>query len=306
MTILLKDLEMPIRARNVAAKLGVANLDDLRKLTEADVLAVKGAGVTIWKQISETCEMFAAPVAPKTRKLPRKPSQHAKPKKRETVSVAVSDEQVRKMVAKAVDPSKVTYDALVGAFARFNETLFEGRLPPVMLVLHRKKNAHGYFWADQWKGRDGDQKVDEIALNPETMGRTVPEVLSTLVHEMTHLEQQHFGKPGKNGHHNKEWGDLMDRVGLTPRGVGKCEGKRTGRTISHDILEGGPFDLEVKAMIEEGIDLSYIANSFNVVKEKKRDRSKVKHTCPDCDANVWCKEGMHVVCGDCDRQMEEA
>lgn len=266
----LEDLELSVRASNVAKKLGVTDLDGLRKLTKEDVMAVKGAGIRVWQNIAEVCANIPAE-APVT-----------------------------------VDPSKVTYDALVGAFARFNEKLFEGRLPPVMLVLHRKKNAHGYFWAQQWKGRTGDATVDEIALNPETMGRTVPEVLSTLVHEMTHLEQQHFGKPGKNGHHNKEWGDLMDRVGLTPRGVGKCEGKRTGRTVSHDILEGGPFDLECKAMIDEGIDLSYIANSFNKTTVKKRDRSKVKHTCPECEANVWCKEGMHVVCGDCDRQMGEA
>lgn len=206
----------------------------------------------------------------------------------------------------AVDPSQVTYSALVGAFARFNAELFGGRLPPVMLILNRKRNAHGYFHAEQWRGREGGDNVHEIALNPDTMGRTVEEVLSTLVHEMTHHEQQCFGKPSKNGHHNKEWGGYMRAVGLEPRGVGKCAGKDVGRTVSHDIIEGGPFAVLVAEMIAEGLDLSYVTNSFTVdTVKKKKDRSKVKHSCPECDLNVWCKEGSYIMCGDCGVQLEE-
>jgi len=204
------------------------------------------------------------------------------------------------------DPSRATYDALMTAFAHFNATLFEDRLPQVMLVLQRKRNTHGYFWASQWKSREGDTSVDEIALNPETMGRTFEEVLSTLAHEMTHLEQQHFGKPGKNGHHNKEWGTLMDRIGLAPRGVGRCAGKRTGRTITHDIVADGPFAVECAKLKADGVDLSYITASHLQAAPKKKDRSKVKHSCPDCDSNVWCKEGTYIICGDCNQQMEEA
>ena len=37
---------------------------------------------------------------------------------------------------------------------------------------------------------------------------------------MTHLEQAHFGKPSRNGYHNKEWADLMERVGLMPSDTG--------------------------------------------------------------------------------------
>jgi hypothetical protein len=29
--------------------------------------------------------------------------------------------------------------------------------------------------------------------------------LSTLVHEMAHLQQNHFGKSSRTGYHNKEW-----------------------------------------------------------------------------------------------------
>ncbi len=50
--------------------------------------------------------------------------------------------------------------------------------------------------------------TDEIAMNPSYFG-VVPllEILQTLVHEMAHAWQFHFGEPGRRGYHNKEWAD---------------------------------------------------------------------------------------------------
>ena len=59
--------------------------------------------------------------------------------------------------------------------------------------------------------------------------RTNEQTLSTLVHEMTHLQQQHFGKPSRSGYHNKEWGLLMRAVGLIPSSTGEPGGKETGQ-----------------------------------------------------------------------------
>lgn len=113
-------------------------------------------------------------------------------------------------------PTAETYTGLDRAFDHFNKALFEERLPPVVFTLTRKRNTHGYFWAEQFAHRADGDTTHEIALNPNTMSRDLKDVLSTLVHEMTHLEQQEFGKPSKNGHHNKEWVKLMERVGTDP------------------------------------------------------------------------------------------
>lgn len=206
-------------------------------------------------------------------------------------------------MAKNLNPSKDTYDALHAAFDFFNAELFGGNLPPVMITITRKKGCHGYFWAEQFreKGDDG-LKIDEIALNPETMSRDTKVVLSTLVHEMTHLEQQHFGKPGKDGYHNKEWGTFMDRVGLIPTATGIEGGPRTGKKVTHVIEAGGPFDVACDAFLSQGHDLSWFTLPPMKV-EKEKDLSKVKHTCPDCDNKVWGKLGIRVFCGDCDVQM---
>ena len=198
-----------------------------------------------------------------------------------------------------------TYELLHGAFDWFNAELFDRRLPPAILVLHRKRNAHGYFHAEQWaeRGSNTGEMMHEIALNPQTMSRDAREVLSTLVHEMVHHEQQVFGKPSKGGHHNKEWAEWMDRVGLEPVAA-DGSGKRTGRKVTHMIVPGGPFDEACRQFLEVNPDaVAVFAAPAEAPKERKRDLSKVKHQCPCCDAKVWGKLGIRVVCMDCDEIM---
>lgn len=199
-------------------------------------------------------------------------------------------------------PTAETYDSLDRAFQFFNEELFAGRLPEVMFTLSRKRNAHGYFWAEQFEHRDDASKIDEIALNPETCGRTVREVLSTLVHEMVHLRQQHEGTPGKGGNHNVEWGKMMDEIGLTPTSTGQEGGKRTGRKVTHMIVDGGPFDIACQKLLDTGLTLPWFTNP-PMPKEKKPDLSKVKHECPCCNMKAWAKLGVRIECADCDETL---
>lgn len=200
-------------------------------------------------------------------------------------------------------PTTQTYEGLERAFWHFNDRLFDNRLSEVMITLQRKRNVHGYYWPEQFLHRDDEDRMPEIALNPNTMGRTVREVLSTLVHEMVHHWQHQYGKPGKNGHHNKEWAAKMDRVGLEPTSTGAPGGERTGRKVTHMITEGGMFDTACAELLETGFDLPWHALQPDA-KPKKKDPSKVKHSCPECNQNVWGKLGIRVICGDCDMEME--
>ena len=200
-------------------------------------------------------------------------------------------------------PTAETYAGLDRAFNHFNEKLFDNRLPPVMFTLTRKRGAHGYFWAEQFKHREDGDPTHEIALNPNTMDRTIEAVLSTLVHEMTHLEQQEYGTPGKKGHHNKEWVKLMERVGLIPSDTGMPGGKQTGRKVTHYIDEQGPFVVAFQELMP--FDLPYFTQKTDTAGAKKKDLSKVKRTCPCCDAKAWAKQGMRIICGECDEEMVE-
>ena len=193
-------------------------------------------------------------------------------------------------------PTEETYVGLEKAFNHFNKALFELKLPSVMFTLTRRTGANGYFHAEQFKHRDGD-RTHEIALNPNTMDRDIRAVLGTLVHEMTHLEQQEYGKPSKGGHHNQAWAELMLRVGLTPD---NGKGGMTGRKVTHMIDEGGPFDVAFQDLMP--FDIPYFTQPRDKA-EKKKDKSKVKHTCPSCDAKAWAKMGSRLICGDCNEEL---
>ena len=196
-------------------------------------------------------------------------------------------------------PTAETYTGLERAYDFFNERLFENRLPPVLFTLTRKRGAHGYFWADQFANKDTDLgTVHEVALNPQSMDRTIEAVLSTLVHEMTHVEQQVYGKPSKGGHHNHAWAELMLRIGLTPD---NGKGGMTGRKVTHTIDVGGPFEVALADLMP--FDLPYFTKP-KAAAEKKKDLSKVKHTCPSCGFKAWAKQGANLVCGDCNEQLE--
>ena len=202
-------------------------------------------------------------------------------------------------------PTKDTYNQLQKAYNHFNKKLFKGALNDCVITLHRKRGAYGYFWAETWQERsNGKNKTDEIALNPEHFRfRTVEEILSTLVHEMAHLEQHHYGKPSRSGYHNKEWANMMEAVGLIPSITGQEGGRKTGQSCSHYIETNGRFEIVCAELIKAGFALNWQA----VTKEGNINRAKrkVKYTCPVCEANVWGKPEMNIECGDCEEQMKE-
>jgi predicted SprT family Zn-dependent metalloprotease/ribosomal protein S27AE len=202
-------------------------------------------------------------------------------------------------------PTTETYMGLERAFNHFNAKLFDDRLPPVVFTLRAGRKAHGYFWAEQFTHRQDGDPTHEIAMNPATMSRELVDVLSTLVHEMTHLEQQEYGKPGKNGNHNKEWVGLMERIGLIPSNTGQPGGKKTGRQMTHYIDPNGDFLTAASELVDTGFDLPFFTKPREGAKAKKKDLSKVKRTCPCCDANAWAKQGSRLICGDCDELMIE-
>jgi len=151
------------------------------------------------------------------------------------------------------DPTRSTYDGLTEAYDFFNAHLFGGRLPRCLITMQRQKTAHGYFAVGRFGTVDGAEVTDEIALNPTHFrSRTTAESLSTLVHEMTHLEQHHFGKPSYNGYHNKQWAALMHAVGLVPSDTGAPGGKETGQKVSHYIAGGGLFDKVCAELMRHG------------------------------------------------------
>ncbi len=202
-------------------------------------------------------------------------------------------------------PTKDTYDYLYKAYDHFNKALFGSALPSCVLVLHRKRGAYGYFWGDTWSEREGKRITDEIALNPETFkDRSIAEMLSTLVHEMCHLKQYHFGKPSRGGYHNREWAQMMEEVGLIPSDSGQPGGKKTGQSMTHYIETGGAFEIACDKLIAKGFTMPWQARTHDEKTTKKKAASKTKYTCPECGVNAWAKPDVSLICGECMDRMK--
>lgn len=196
------------------------------------------------------------------------------------------------------------YKKLDAAFEFFNMRLFNSELPRCLITLNRKRNARGYFSGGMFVSRLAMQKVDEIALNPETFdGYTDKDILSVLVHEMVHLQQHHFGSPSRSAYHNQEWADWMEDVGLMPSDTAKEGGKRTGQRVSHYIIRGGAFDQACDIWLQ-GEDVQIGFNSLRAGSGKNQSNSKVKYSCPTCGQNCWAKPNAILKCGICDEGME--
>jgi hypothetical protein len=205
-------------------------------------------------------------------------------------------------ITKPKTPTGQSYGEFLRAYRFFNKALFAGELPHCLITLHRHRSAYGYFWGDRYAA-DGGVVTDEIAMNPDHL-RTRPDriALSTLVHEMAHLWQHHFGKSSRNGYHNKEWAAKMDELGLAPSATAAPGGARTGQRVSHYIVDGGPFDRSCKKLLDAGFRISW--GSKPAVPKASKSGARTKYTCPECSASVWGKSGLNVGCEDCGTQME--
>lgn len=206
-----------------------------------------------------------------------------------------------------VNPTKQTYDALNKAYEFFNKRLFGSGLPPCLVTLQRRNRAFGYFWGERFGTRDGKDVTDEIALNPRHFQeRTVEQTLSTLVHEMVHLWQHHFGKPSRSAYHNKQWAAKMKAVGLYPSTTGTPGGRETGQTCSHYILKGDRFSVACAELLKAGCDIAYVEVVHDEAEAKRKRETKTKFTChgTECGGlNAWAKADAKLTCTECGLEM---
>ncbi|HVB82280.1 MAG TPA: SprT-like domain-containing protein [Candidatus Binataceae bacterium] len=204
----------------------------------------------------------------------------------------------------AVRPTRETYDPLQQAYETLNRALFEGSLPNCLITLQRSKKSYGYFCGDRFGKTDGTL-TDEIALNPSHFrDRPQEAVLATLAHEMVHLWQHHFGKPGRGRYHNTEWAEKMKTIGFQPTSTGKEGGDETGDVMDHMIVPDGPFDRTVRKLLARGFIISWTeqpnrrAEVRAEMDAETKSGKRVRYACPHGDMKAWAKHGAKLVCGE--------
>jgi predicted SprT family Zn-dependent metalloprotease len=252
---------------------------------------------------------------------------------RETAKHAVAGTKPGKL-----NPTAEAYSELQQAYEHFNLHLYGGELPNCLITFQREKQTFGYFSKERFVNNDGT-KTDEIALNPSWFA-VVPlvEIMQTLVHEMAHLWQAHFGDPGRGRYHNEEWANKMETIGLMPSSTGRPGGKRTGDRIADYAIPNGKFlqacqtlftqafrvswfdrfpaqsqvlagqqieSINVDPVFGGGsvaVDSAAVRTSIMVQQEQpgspENKSNRVKYSCA-CDIHVWGKPGLALLCKQC-------
>lgn len=204
----------------------------------------------------------------------------------------------------ATKPTSAQYSEFQTAYDYFNSELFSGKLPQCLITMQRGKKFRGFFFQDRFTHRKDKNTTCEIALNPEHfLQRSDSEILSTLVHEMVHLQQYIFGTPGRRGYHNLQFANWMEDVGLIASDTGLPDGKKTGQSMAHYIKEGGVFERACTSLEAQGFKISWADAPQPAPKKNKTNRSK--YVCPGCDTQAWAKPDIALICGNCESELEE-
>ena len=142
---------------------------------------------------------------------------------------------------------------------------------------------------------------------------TASEALATLVHEMAHVWQEHYGSPGRGRYHNKEWGEKMKDVGLFPSNTGAPGGKQTGDQMMHYVIRGGAFERESARLQRsgfrwpwgEGGGVGEGPKTPGTPEEPKDKSNRLRFDCPgeDCRTKAWAKPTASLMCGKCKRHL---
>lgn len=205
------------------------------------------------------------------------------------------------------------YLTLDQAFDYFNTNLFYeafgNRLRRCLITYDRDRTHYGYFAPARFQHRrEPHVMMDEIALNPDGFyGRSDRDILSTLVHEMVHLHQHQYGKPGRGRYHNQEWAEQMETIGLMSSSTGQPGGQKTGECVSHYVLPGGLFNQVVQELFKTGLALNWqsgFAKGTGGQGGRRVSRNKTTFHCPHCGQKAWAKLTAQLICGACQRHMQ--
>lgn len=203
------------------------------------------------------------------------------------------------------NPTQAIYSEFQFAYDFFNRELFESKLPGCLITLQRNPRFVGYFSSNRFRHREQNSATDEIAMNPSCFhDNSIRCTLSTLIHEMVHLQQYHFGRPSRRGYHNKEWAKMMEAVGLIASTTGQPGGNKVGQRVSHYIEVNGRFDRACQKLLAQGFTISW-GDPYKSAKRRKRQTRK-KYTCPECKLNAWAKDNAMLMCGSCQLNMTKS
>ena len=202
---------------------------------------------------------------------------------------------------------KVIIQKLEDLFEQFNNKFYEGKVQKPVITVSPDTTKGAYGWCTSWKA--WKEKLDseedqndapayyEINLCAEHLARPFTEVCATLLHEMVHLwnlqnEVQDTSRGGS--YHNKKFKQVAEEHGLIIE-----QHPKYGWTLTSLNDEAKTF---IEGMHEKGFDI--YRSKLPKLKLSKGSSSR-KYVCPCCGLIVRATKEVHVICADCEVELEE-
>lgn len=193
--------------------------------------------------------------------------------------------------------------ALERAFDHCNDTYFGGLIPRPVITIAQGAKARAYGWVSVkpvWHEIAGEKQAHELNISSEYLKREFPEIVTTLMHEIVHLENirngvQDVARGGTR--HNKKFADCAEAHGM--------EGYK-GEDYSK-VGYRARLTEQTKSDLLPALDFlqKEITLCRDEAGEKRKKTSKVfKYTCPVCGSSCRATKEISIMCMDCDEPMQ--
>jgi hypothetical protein len=165
-------------------------------------------------------------------------------------------------------------------FDRLNARFFEGTLPtPLFSFATTRASILGHYVP----GRNPIGVQENVNINALHLKSPLAEVLSTLLHELIHVWQGNYGKPGRPPYHNKQCRQKMQDLGIP------CD--QWGHSL-------GMTDPLVGFLREHGVQAGHHLQLPREVVAERQPRWRLRRWRCGC-TTVWANEEVHARCTRC-------
>lgn len=192
--------------------------------------------------------------------------------------------------------------ALEKSFDHCNTAYFGGLVDRPVITIAQGAKARAYGWVSVkpvWHEIEGEKQAHELNISSEYLKREFSEIVTTLMHEIVHLENirngvQDVARGGSR--HNKKFSDCADAHGM--EGYKGDDYSKVGYRAR--LTEQTKSDLLPA--------LDFLQKEITLCRdeagEKRKKASKVlKYSCPVCGSSCRATKEISIMCMDCDEPM---
>lgn len=192
---------------------------------------------------------------------------------------------------------KEIHEELNRIYKGINDFYYDGKLPECVITIQSNKviknDAYGWIITKGWIDKELEEYY-ELNIAAEYLDYDIYSIAATMNHEMVHIYclENDIHEVSKNRrYHNKVFKEKAEARGLK---IDKAPS--IGFSVTSTTPEFCEFidSLNIKPVF----DLRRV--TFETEKKKKPRKQMPKYTCPSCGAVVRGKEGLRIICSDCD------